>query len=208
MVFFYFLSYSLITFIFFLGFQDLLNSLGDARTTYDSLSRIVEESQQALARSHDRLVSCFDRFRQVSANPGLFFQILIEADPKLVVTYDLLAYYATLFDWNSTLNFRAVVERHSSVAAWLADHQVSISVDEPTAPSGDASGSLDSDLTTQEGPIGSEGASHMVAEVDMGEPGPVEAVSVVENEAVVDTDQAGASTASPLLPAAAATPVA
>lgn len=97
----------------------------------DSLLGIVENSQKALAKAHDRLVSGFLRLRDVAVNPGLFFQNLIEADPKLVITYDLLCYYATLFDWNSSLNFRSVIQRHTTVAAWLESNNVPLSVKEP-----------------------------------------------------------------------------
>lgn len=122
------LSYALLNFP---GFKDVLQAFGEARDAYDSLLNIVNDSQKALAKAHDRLASEILCLRDVAANPGLFFQNLIEVYPKLVITYDLLCYYATLFDWNSSLNFSSVIQRHTTVAAWLKSNNVPLSIEEP-----------------------------------------------------------------------------
>lgn len=77
--------------------------------------------------------------RDCIPDPAVFFQLLLERDPDLVITFDMLSYYATLFDWDSSLNFREVIAGHSSVSAWLASNKVGLSVEEPKGnPSGKA----------------------------------------------------------------------
>lgn len=117
-----------------LGFQDVLNAFGEARETYDAVLGLAEDSQRTLVKAHDRLARSFLRLRDIAVNPGLFFQALLESNPKLVITYDLLSYYATLFDWDSSLNFRSVIDRHTSVSDWLLSHQVALTIADPESP--------------------------------------------------------------------------
>lgn len=84
-----------------------------------------------MAVAHGRLCRDFLFLRDAVSDPASFFQHFIDRDPNTIITFDMLAYYATLFDWDSSLNFRAVIEGSSSVAAWLASNKVPLSVAEP-----------------------------------------------------------------------------
>lgn len=124
-----FLTFSLP--LIFLGIQDAVERFGTSRAAYDTQALVLEKVLQSLGMAHDRLQRDFLRLRDCIPDPAVFFQLLLERDPDLVITFDMLSYYATLFDWDSTLNFREVIAGHSSVSAWLASHKVGVSVEEP-----------------------------------------------------------------------------
>lgn len=74
--------------------------------------------------AHNRLSRDFTALRDAVVDPSVFFQAMLSSNPDLVITYDVLAYYATLFAWDSSLNFRSVIEGHTSVSEWLRSHNV------------------------------------------------------------------------------------
>lgn len=137
-------------FFFSLGFQEALDCFGAFRAAYDSLQSAVQELLKPLALAHDRVRQDFVRLQEIVTDPSVFFQNMIERDPELVLTYDLLSYYATLFNWDSSLNFRQVLEGSRSLSEWLSSSQTSLEKprsqhsDEPVQPVASGSGTKSS----------------------------------------------------------------
>lgn len=115
-----------------LGIQDALDCLGTSRAAYDGLELVLHQTLKSMAAAHERLGRDFLRLHDAVVDPSLFFQALLEKNPDTEITYDLLSYYATLFDWDSSLNFRSVISGFSSVSEWLASNNVAISIAEPS----------------------------------------------------------------------------
>lgn len=107
-----------------LGIQDALQAFGASRAAFDRLCAVMENLRESMTLAHDRLSRDFTSLRDSVVDPSVFFQTMLTADPDLVITYDVLAYYATLFAWDSTLNFRSVIDGHSSIEEWLRSHGV------------------------------------------------------------------------------------
>lgn len=127
-----------------------MDCFGASRAAYDSLQSAVQELLKPLALAHDRVRQDFVRLQEIVTDPSVFFQNMIERDPELVLTYDLLSYYATLFNWDSSLNFRQVLEGSRSLSEWLSSSQTSLEKprsqhsDEPVQPVASGSGTKSS----------------------------------------------------------------
>lgn len=131
---FYFLLLIFLSFLILftlIGIQDAVNSFATSRAAYDNLETVVSQALKALSDAHTRLGEDFVALRNSVPDPSVFIQVLLDRDPEMEITYDLLSYYATLFNWDSSLNFRSVIEGHTSVAAWLSLNKVPIVVEEP-----------------------------------------------------------------------------
>ncbi|KAE9397042.1 hypothetical protein BT96DRAFT_996123 [Gymnopus androsaceus JB14] len=113
-----------------LGCQTLLDTLGCSRehldAAYDSLCCAVKLAEQA--RQH--VIDDFVSFRNANMDPNLFFQYLVqgcgEKDEPLELNFNSASFYATVFGWDSSLNFNSVIEDWSKVSEWLKKHSINL----------------------------------------------------------------------------------
>jgi len=90
------------------------------------LTRAVKLVDQAL----ERVVGDFAAFRSVSMDPNLFVQYLIRnrgpnSEP-FILDFNSLSFYATLFGWDSSLNFNSVIADPSNIEDWLKSNSISL----------------------------------------------------------------------------------
>ncbi|KAE9384642.1 hypothetical protein BT96DRAFT_1007856 [Gymnopus androsaceus JB14] len=113
-----------------LGCQTLLDTLSRSRehlnAAHDNLCRAVKLAEQARQRVVDDFVS----FRNANMDPNLFFQYLVrgrgEQDEPLELNFNSVSFYATVFGWDSSLNFDSVIEDRSKVSEWLKKHSIDL----------------------------------------------------------------------------------
>ncbi|KAE9401995.1 hypothetical protein BT96DRAFT_991509 [Gymnopus androsaceus JB14] len=113
-----------------LGCQTLLDTLSRSRehldAAHDNLCRAVKLAEQARQRVVDDFVS----FRNANMDPNLFFQYLVrgrgEQDEPLELDFNSVSFYATVFGWDSSLNFDSVIEDRSKVSEWLKKHSIDL----------------------------------------------------------------------------------
>ncbi|KAE9401897.1 hypothetical protein BT96DRAFT_1089688 [Gymnopus androsaceus JB14] len=99
---------------------------GGCQTLLDTLGRSLKLAEQA----RQRIVDDFVSFRNANMDPNLFFQYLIcgrrEQDEPLELDFNSVSFYATVFGWDSSLNFNSVIEDRLKVSEWLKKHSINL----------------------------------------------------------------------------------
>ena len=119
--------------LLFTGVTESVNRLGSARKAFDLAFSSYENAITVLDHAKQQLVNAFVELRDISQQPELFFHHLLAENPEVPIDHNLVSYYATLFGWDSSLNFSEVASA-VTLQSWSKDNQV------PSSPQAGNSG--------------------------------------------------------------------